>query len=781
MITVEPGHEESSSDSTEVRAALVGQLYSHSRTGLIGAHAGALILTWILWSQVEHWRLILWLTCYTLLQIPRHVFVIIFHRWAPPDDAILFWGHWFVALTVLSGSLWGMAGIFLFPAESWAHQYVLALAVAGISSAAAMIYSPLMECYLPTVLAILVPLAGRHLYEGGEVNVTLAAAISVYAAVLVVTGWRMHRVTAHSVKLGFEKDGLIHSFAWQKKRAENLNEELKSEIEDRKRMEDALRESEQRYRTFFEHSPISLWIEDLSAVRSHVTQLQHHGVVDLAAFFRSHPNELIKCANLANVFDVNETTLEMYQAESKEEFLQGLADLVCEETLESFTKEILAIAEGKTAFEVETVSRTFRGDRKKFFLKWAVTPGYEKTYSRVLVSVMDITSRKQAEELLVQSERIQAVGEMAGGVAHNFNNLLQIVIARIQMAQSYLDSGASAQAKANLDQILEGARMGAHTVRRLQDFARVRNREPHLEGTTVDLSNTVRDAVEMSAPLWKTSAEREGISIELKTHLEDECLITGNENELFEVVVNLLKNAVEALPSGGRIEVRTFSNGAEVILQVADNGVGIAKENLSKVLEPFWTTKGARGTGLGLASSYGIVRRHCGSIHVDSVEGEGATFTVRMPRTDSLLHAKVADSGMNPAPRLNVLIVDDMEPVLSTLQDALTALGQNVFPARSGREALEIFENTDIHVVICDLGMPEMNGWEVANALKDTCREKGTQKPPFVLLTGWGGQLTDEEKTGGTGIDQVIEKPLDITKLARVLRTISEREAHAAN
>ncbi len=597
--------------------------------------------------------------------------------------------------------------------------------------------------------------------------------------------WSDGRVSGMSYQL-FKKNGtlidvLLDAVATHDPVLGEVSISVMVDMTDRKRMEDALRDSEHRYRTLFEYSPISLWIEDLSGLKAYLDNLRQEGKGDLETYFENNPSELARCVSLVSVVDVNETTLRTYQAHSKEQFLNGVADLVCDETWESIKKEIIAVAEGRSTFEIETVNRTFAGDKRNVFLRWAVTPGHEQSYTRVLVSVMDITRRKRAEELLVQSERIKAVGEMAGGVAHNFNNLLQIVIGRIQMAQSHLDAGNPDGVKANLDQVLDGARMGAHTVKRLQDFARVRTKEPELEGTTFDFSGTVRDAVEMSAPLWKTSAHREGLSIELQTYLAPGCLIQGNENELFEVVVNLIKNAVEALPTGGRIGVSTSSDKDHVILRVTDSGAGIAKENLIRVLEPFWTTKGDHGTGLGLASSYGIVRRHGGSIQVESVEGEGATFTVTVPKARAIPREKATVRERSLKVSLNVLIVDDIEPVLKTLQDALSVLGQTVFCAQSGPLAIEIFRKTEIDVVICDLGMPEMNGWEVAKAIAEICEEKGIPKTPFILLTGWGGQLAEGDRMVQSGVDLVVEKPLDVARLAQVLREVTEAGTRSAN
>ncbi len=389
-------------------------------------------------------------------------------------------------------------------------------------------------------------------------------------------------------------------------------------------------------------------------------------------------------------------------------------------------------------------------------------------------SFRDMTERKCAERLLLQTERLKAVGDMAGGVAHNFNNLLQLVIGRVEMALTHMELGNLSKVEANLQQVLEGARMGAQTVRRLQDFARVRTEDPTRGGTTVDLAHTLRDGIEMSKPFWKSSAEKRGVRISVTEHSEPGCTVSGNENELFEVVVNLIKNAAEALPQGGKIDCSTVVSDAEVILTVGDNGIGIREADLGKVFEPFWTTKGPEGTGLGLASSYGIVHRHGGSLSVKSRSGQGTTFTVRLPlSTVPAEQTGIEKRDLAQSP-LRMLLIDDLKPVLAMLAEGLRQHGQTVYTESTGRKGLEVFARTEIDVVISDLGMPEMNGWQVAEQLKEICSKKGIPRKPFILLTGWGGQVEEEELIEKAGVDRVLEKPVDIVKLLQVAHELMQ-------
>jgi two-component system, cell cycle sensor histidine kinase and response regulator CckA len=248
----------------------------------------------------------------------------------------------------------------------------------------------------------------------------------------------------------------------------------------------------------------------------------------------------------------------------------------------------------------------------------------------------DITERKKSEQILIQSERLKAIGELAWGVADNFNNLLQIIMGSANLLSSNLELGDLTAAKADIDQILESSRSGAETVRRLQTFARSKTGRFSTEAQTFDLSELVWQAIEMSKIWWKTIPEREGISLNMAENLGRHCMVQGRQNEIFEVVINLIRNAVEALPGGGDIRVSTVAEDGWVTLTVEDNGVGVAEQNLGKIFQPFFTTKGCERAGMGLAGSYGIVTRHRGEITVRSSPREGATFTIRLPESISV-------------------------------------------------------------------------------------------------------------------------------------------------
>ncbi|MBM4329219.1 MAG: response regulator [Deltaproteobacteria bacterium] len=240
------------------------------------------------------------------------------------------------------------------------------------------------------------------------------------------------------------------------------------------------------------------------------------------------------------------------------------------------------------------------------------------------------------------------------------------------------------------------------------------------------------------------------------------------------MALNLVKNAAEALPQGGHIQINTFVERDRVILKVHDRGVGISKADLSKVFEPFWSTKGFDiGAGMGLAVSHGIISRHGGEISVESVEGQGSTFTVKLPHAQGPSAESAPASEARQIVPLSILIIDDTPEVLEVLQGFLTMIGHRVFTAGSGAEGLRIFAEHHIDLTLCDLIMPDMNGWEVGKIKKRNCRDKGILRTPFVLLTGWSGQGIPQENLVASAVDGVIEKPVDVNGLAESINRVA--------
>ncbi len=390
------------------------------------------------------------------------------------------------------------------------------------------------------------------------------------------------------------------------------------------------------------------------------------------------------------------------------------------------------------------------------------TPGYR-------IIIFDITEEKKAEELALQKEKYKAVADISAGIAHNFNNLLQVLLGNIDLAISDLKSGAMSGIKEKLLEMKAACKFAAGTIKRLNHFVRNANRNNEEEDEIFDLSELVSQVVEISKPIWKDQPQGTRVTVFMEETLDPFCMVKGNRDEIFKVVLNLIKNSVEALPKGGKIEISVYRENDGVILCVKDNGIGIPDANISRLFTPFFTTHMEAGRGLGLSTCNTIVNSHMGTISVNSRVGRGTSFYVRLPYVDASLEYAETPGEASPENLLNILAIDDSEFTVRSLKKGLERMGNRVFTALSGEQGLAIMENQPIDVVICDLGMPKMDGWQVGEEIKKLCKKRGRPRCVFIILTGWGGQDEQNEKMELSGVDAILEKPVDLRDIYRVI------------
>jgi len=518
------------------------------------------------------------------------------------------------------------------------------------------------------------------------------------------------------------------------------------DISERKRVEEALRQSEEKYRLLVDKAQEAIFV-----VQDTVFRFVNPRLEEILGF---SADELIGKSFAGFVHpDNREMVVEKHYRRMKGEVFPS-------------RYEIRIIDKQKSVKWAELDS---------VVIDWAGKPA-------ALVFLVDITHKKLAEEATVQAERLRAIADISAGVAHHFNNLLQIIIGSTSLSLFELESGDPTEVKPTLEKMLVAATLGAETVRRLQTFANVRSDITEGEAATFDIAATARNAAEISKPLWKAEPEKRGTKVNLQLHLDEGFLVFGKENEIFEALVNLISNAAEAMPDGGDIEVRAAREAEEVVVTVRDSGIGIAEEDLPKIFQPFWSNRGVGiGKGMGLAVTHGLVKRHGGTISVQSRMGEGSIFTIRLPLARKPLTETEPPSEGSVADRLTILAIDDESHVATLLERMLAKAGHRVFKAFSGKEGLAVINKERLDMVICDLGMPGMSGWEVGKTIRTLCEQEGVERPLFVLLTGWGDQELETEKIAESGVDAVIAKPIDSAALLATVQRIARRFSTSPN
>jgi CheY-like chemotaxis protein len=343
-------------------------------------------------------------------------------------------------------------------------------------------------------------------------------------------------------------------------------------------------------------------------------------------------------------------------------------------------------------------------------------------------------------------------------VAH-ISTVLAVILGPVQLLQRKLEDPTFRRWLAIVEQ---AALDGAQTVRQIQEFTRVRRDQPT---ETVDLNRVIHDAVEMTRGRWQDESRSRGLEIHLALDLGTVPPVDGQPSELREVLTNLILNAVDALPRGGQIRIGARARGDRVEVTVADTGLGMSESTRRRIFEPFFSTKGPSGTGLGLAMVYGIVSRHGGEILVNSAEGAGSTFTIRLP-AGRRRPAPVASAPSPGAESVRVLVIDDEPFVRDTLGEILRQQHHDVVVADDGASGLARFRESTFDMVMTDLAMPGMSGWQVAQAVK-------AARPlvPVVLVTGWGVEV-QAEQLQRHGVDRVMTKPFRFEDVQDIVASI---------
>jgi signal transduction histidine kinase len=372
---------------------------------------------------------------------------------------------------------------------------------------------------------------------------------------------------------------------------------------------------------------------------------------------------------------------------------------------------------------------------------------------------------------LIRNEKLRAIGELASGMAHDFNNSLCGVLGFLEITM--MDKLLTSSTRANLELARSCALAAAETVHRVQDFARVRRKDVVFQ--PLDLGELVRNTVELTRPKWENLNRSATKPIVLRLDSAAAGFVLGNLAELREVLTNLVFNAVDAMPEGGTLAIRSWSQAETAFVSIADTGVGMAGSVQQRLFEPFFTTKGERGNGMGLSVAFGIVKRHGGDIAVESEVGRGSRFTIRLPvavpdsarpleKEDGVAkHTSATESGLRS---LRVLVVEDEATVRNFLTTALTTLGHRPRGTRNGNEALQTFAEEPFDVVVTDMGLPGISGEEVARRLA-----RKSPGVPIVLLSGWADQIKAEAKSL-PGVTHVLGKPVSTQQLADTLMAV---------
>ena len=379
---------------------------------------------------------------------------------------------------------------------------------------------------------------------------------------------------------------------------------------------------------------------------------------------------------------------------------------------------------------------------------------------------VDITKDKQMEKALIESERLKAIGELSSGVAHDFNNILQVIFGNVELG--LILPNVPKEALKYFKAIKEATTDGASRVRQLQRFT---SKEMSNNHRALDLCVLLEEVVLQTKPLWKDEAEKKGLKISFQKNYGETELIDGESGEIRTVFYNLLKNAVEAMPTGGKItlEAGVCEEEAVSYVRFSDNGIGMDEETKKRIFDPFFSTKGFEpGRGLGMNAVYTIILDHGGKIVVtETAVGKGTTIEIKIPFGKKLAEEFADDNFSEQEVSAKVLWVDDEEMIRTLGKGLLTQLGHSVDIAASGKEALALLEKNQHNpydLMITDVGMPGMSGWQLAEVVKEKYVDL-----KVAVVTGWGANVSAEEKRK-YGVGYVLGKPVSMMDLKNLIR-----------
>ena len=499
------------------------------------------------------------------------------------------------------------------------------------------------------------------------------------------------------------------------------------DITQRKKMENELGESELRLREMAENIKSVFWIEDTEG----------------NLLYTSPAYEQVWGRTCQSFYENPKSWLDAIHPDDR----QRVADSFAEWTL------------------VGEYTEEFRITRPDGEIRWIYDRGYPiknkigEVY-RIAGMAEDITERKKMEETFLQSEKLRSIGTITAGISHEFNNILAIISGNVQLLEN------TNKDNENLMDALRTIKMaiddGAEISSNMLKFTTT-NRDTE-EYVSSDIRDFIIQSIDFTKPRWKNEAQVNGINYKMDTEgMKSVSPILCNSTELREVFINIIINALDAMPEGGSISFNTWRGDDTVFVSISDTGDGMSEEVKKNIFDPYFTTKAPVGTGLGMSVAYGIVTRHGGMIEVESELGKGSTFTLQFPTSNKKVSLKAIPKPEQETneKNLRILVVDDEEAICNILDKFLSSSGHKVKIVDNGSDAINIIKTENFDLVLCDLSMPDVYGFEVIKAINEL-----EKRPKIGIITGWREKLKPIEEED-MEFDFILKKPFDLSALSK--------------
>jgi PAS domain S-box-containing protein len=739
----------------QVRGEQVRTLYRQSSPVLLANVANALIVSIALWSHASQRALVLWTTAMTLMAIAR---IALRRRyWSEerePREQVR-WGAYFTFGSFCAGSLWGFAGGVLLPAEALPQQLIVLLVLGGMAAAAAGTISCYMPAYFAYLVPSLLPALVRLWMLGGEVPLAMVAMIALFSGALTLVARNVNRALSQAFRLRFENAELYTQVSRVQSSLVDANAALSranEQLETRVRVRtEELRASERRLSEIVSESPDAIVVFD------------EYGRILSANPAAEQISGRPAAAMVGQHFAANETL--------------GVTD-------SPRAIQIFSRLQASDALHPEEL-RLVRPDGREVFIEMSLRVVRAPDGQRRIHSVIrDVSERHHIQQLraayeirLREAERLEAVGLLAGGVAHDFNNVLTMILNNVNLLEAW---GSDPDAKALLGEIRHGSLQAANLTKQLLAFSR----KQVLDLKPTDLAQVVSNARSL---FERALGEQNELWISLPV---EPMVVLVDATQIEQAILNLLVNARHAMPQGGRVELELkrvqlgaqsdwpdVEAGSYVRLSVSDTGTGMDEATRKRVFEPFFTTKErGHGTGLGLSSVHGVVKQAGGHIRVSSQPARGTRFEIVLPShaAPALAGVEEVDTVWTPGEG-TVLVVEDQPQVRRSLTHILEEAGYNVLAAASSEEALSLARKLDgrIDLLVSDVIMPGVSGVELSRRLRGLYPDLAV-----LLVSGYAGDEISLLDDLGDHV-QFLEKPFDAVSLTSAARSALDRSREA--
>ncbi|NME96488.1 hybrid sensor histidine kinase/response regulator [Clostridium cochlearium] len=365
----------------------------------------------------------------------------------------------------------------------------------------------------------------------------------------------------------------------------------------------------------------------------------------------------------------------------------------------------------------------------------------------------------ELQNKFIESEKLRAMGEMAAGIAHDVNNVLTPIVGSIQLLKDNNEKDKNLIKQLEVIEIC--AYDGMNITNKIKRFTKKYNLNYGLE--TFNIDNIIRDSINLTKNKWLTESALNGININVISKLNSNAKVKGNETEIREVFINIIKNAIDAISEEGYIEVTSQVKKNNVIIEFRDNGVGMNREVIKRAFEPFFTTKGKKGSGLGLSVSYKIIQDHGGTMKIESKEDFGTVFYIELPICDYIKDINFNKKNVKVNFQGNVLVVDDQYEVRKIISDMIKSITKAKVKICDNSNIKNEIKKRNYDIIICDFSMPGLNGIQISNIAKNINKDIF-----FCLMTGW---LGDFDENMIKNIDHILNKPINLDKLKNIFIT----------